>query len=410
MRRTSCVIAAATLVAGLGLMQSAAFAHTQTFGDENDVPGSLDIRSTSVGHRFDGQVVHHIQTFGDWSLGTLGTESFFVILIDNAGTHRSFERCAFAFRSRDRLRGVLTNCRSNFIDTLGATKVGGDGVDIKIPRARLGGSYRWVAEAFYTSSGGPCRATCVDAVPNDFPLPLHDVTDPDVKVSAPLLPSDVGTSEDVEVEYSVSERGGAGLESWTLRRTVQDGVSSGEELQAGTSAVNSSVQMDDLVEGTTYAVQMHAVDGQENIGIDTTYVSAPWDDASPGLSDGYSGSWSASTPAGSFAGTMHVATAEDAVLQLTMTVPADHRVRVVWVAPGTGSWSGTLTVSGYGRNASRTVSAHTIADLPRQRIIDLPLDALSFPSPLTIEISVPSKGGAVPVDAVAVVLTPGKAI
>lgn len=381
-----------------------ALAHEETIADGNDVPGPLDIRSTSVRHLGDGRVVHHIQTFGDWSLRALNGDSFFVILIDNAGTHRSFERCAFAFAIRGRLRGSLTNCKSNYLTSLSVDKVGGDGMDIKIPPRRLGDSYRWAAETFYTSAGGACRRTCVDSAPNSFPLPFHDVAPPDVSVSAPLLASDVGTSSTVDVDYAASDAGGSGLESWVVRRSTDDG-GAWNDLQTGTTPASGTLHMSDLVEGSTYLVQTSAIDGQNNVGTARTYVAAPWDDASGGLD--YSGSWSTSTvPSGSYAGTMHIASGESAVLTLSMTVPADHRVRVVWIAPGFGGWVGSFNAHWQGQDFPQTVPASSAPDLPRQRVLDLTLDPTDLDGSLSITISVPSGGGAVPVDALAVILTP----
>jgi hypothetical protein len=381
-----------------------ALAHEETIADGNDAPGPLDIRSTSVRHLGDGRVVHHIQTFRDWSLHTLNVDSFFVILIDNAGTHRSFERCAFAFSLRGHLKGSLTNCKGNYLTSLSVDKVGGDGIDIKIPPKRLGDSYRWAAETFYTSAGGACRQSCVDSAPNTFPLPFHDVAPPDVSVSAPLLPSDVGTSSTVDVDYSASDTGGTGLQSWVVRRSADDG-GDWEDLQSGTAPASGTLHMSGLVEGATYLVQTSATDGQDNVGTAETYVEAPWDDASAGVSAGYSGSWTiASPPAGSYAGTLHVASAENATFELSMIVPADHRVEVVWVAPGTGSWEGTISATWPWSPEVATVDASSIPDLPRQRAADLNLVSGTSAALLIVQISVPAGGGAVPLDALAVIL------
>lgn len=405
MRRSTSLFA--LVFAVLVVVPTGASAHTETIDDANDVSGDLDIRSAGVGHRHSGRViVHHVQTFGDWSAGTLGDDSFFVILIDNAGTKRSFERCAFAFRDRHGLRGALTNCRSNFITRLDVDKVGADALDIKIDRSRLGSSYRWAAETVYTTPSGACRGGCVDSAPNDFPLPLHDVAAPIVEVSASLLPSDVGTTSTVDVDYSASDIGGAGLERWAVSRRLQDGSSTSEDLQTGTTATSSSLQMADLAEGSTYALQVTAGDGQENTSEARTYVSAPWDDASPDLGSGYAGSWTTSTPGGAYGQTLHTASGEDASLEYTMSVPADLRVRVIWVAPGTGNWSGTLAVSGFARNTEESITAFDVPDLPRQRVIDLQLNAVDSTTPLTISISVDPGGGAVPIDALAVIFTP----
>jgi hypothetical protein len=394
------------LAAALTFAPTGASAHSDAIDDPNDTAGALDIRSAGVRHLHSGRVVvHHVQTFGDWSVGTLGDDSFFVILIDNAGTKRSFERCAFAFRSRRGLRGALTNCRGNYITGLGVDKVGADAVDIKID-AKLGSSYRWAAQTVFAASSGACRSSCVDAAPNVFPLPLHDVTAPETHVVAPTLSSDVGTTSGVEVSYSASDSGGAGLASWVLRRQVQDGVAGWEDLEVGSGPVSSSVQIDDLEEGTTTAVRMVATDGQENIGTSTGYVAAPWDDASSSVTAGYSGSWTtASPPAGSYGGTLHVASAENATFELSMIVPADHRIEVVWVAPGTGTWEGTITATWPWSPESATVDASSVPDLPRQRAADLHLSPSTSDGLLQVEISVPSGGGAVPLDALAVVLT-----
>jgi hypothetical protein len=407
MRTVRIGLVAALAAQLLVLSTGHAVAHTETISDGNDTRGPLDIRSATVSHIHGTEVDHHIETFGDWSVGTLGNDSFFVIVFDTSGTHKTFERCAFAFQTRKRLRGSLTNCGSRYITSIDVSKEGGSGVDIKVPYTRLGDSYRWAAESVY--AGGSCAHPCVDVVPNTLPLPSHDIAAPTVHVSVPLLSSDVGTTASVDIGYDVSDTGGSGLNSWVVRRSTDDGAT-WEDLQTGTAAGPGSLPVNDLLEGTTYEVQMNAVDGQENHGIATAYVEDPWDDASADLTADYSGSWSmASAPAGSFGGTMHTATAEDATLTISMPIAAHHQVRVVWVAPGTGTWTGHISASMSGSGQARTVSATSLPDLPRQRAADLLVDPSAYLSTLTVTIAVPAGGGAVPVDALAILVAPPKA-
>lgn len=398
---------AAAVMASSGLT---AIAHTESTLDSNDVRGLLDIKSMTVSHKGEDIMVHALETFSDWSPRDLGSTSYFVFILDTGGTRGSFERCAFIYQTRGNLRGALTNCGKKYLTGLKVIKLAANSVEVRIETDRLGGidSYRYGVESFYEGTGCPSR--CVDAAPDDFPLPFQDIRRPTITVQAPI-PSDVRTTPDIQVDYSVSDVGGSGLASWALDWSEM-GTGVWEPIASGSSPVVSTFDPGELPEGSTFAFHGTASDGQGNVAEKTRYVAIPIDDGSFALSD-YSGTWITSTPADSYLATLSTGmgdSATDAVFTATLPCPEGYRCRLIWIAPGYGEWDGLVTVRWAPPSIAGDISqvhSSDIEDLPRQRVFTSVARAGEWPSyEATVTIKAIKPSYTVPIDALAWLVTP----
>lgn len=316
--RTLLVEIALLLVSGL-LSAGPVSAHTFTKTDGNDSPSKIDLKSVSVSHT-STSVVHKVQTHNAWTPSSLQIDSFFVIGIDKNLDPSRYERCAFIYYA-SRLRGLLSNCGSQFIRYLPVAKSNGTTAKITIPKAQLGGAYRWYGASIWVGAT-PCRNVCRDFSPNTLPDILHDLTPP--LISNIVIPENSETapdSTDSLVSFQVTDKAnGSGVHEWFLDRRVVGAVTWSQ------SATGAGAGEQDLViagtEGEMYQFRIRAVDRQGNRRTTPTFYSfIPFDDATGVTYDGPGGAtdWTAAGEAGNFLGTYHQNTVDGATMEVSLT-------------------------------------------------------------------------------------------
>lgn len=340
------------------LSTAPAAAHTSTRNDGNDSPSKIDLKAVSVSHTSTG-IVHKVQTYNSWTPASLQHDSFFVIGINKDADAR-YERCAFIYFT-SRLRGQLSNCGSQFISFLPVAKLNGTTAKITIPKAQVGGAYRWYGSSFWVGAA-PCRNVCVDFAPNDLPDILHDLTAPVITMSTDILAvwTDATTPDFVfpfsvndvhtSVTWSVQNR----LLGTTIWTRVSTGSGEGDKDPAFTG-----------VPPGQYEYRVVATDSQGNrTNGSIRQVHVPTDvdaDAGPGDSTGGVDTGDLGAYGGSY-----VLFNE---LSDTYTIDIDHpggpcRAFTV-IGPGSGTW--TVQVSD-GVNPIDTMSHIEFPDDPRYPI------------------------------------------
>lgn len=350
-RQLLLAVVAFLLVLGM-LSAGPASAHTFTKTDGNDTAGKLDIRSAGVSHS-STNVVHKVTTYAKWTPKNLGTDSFFVIQIDK-DNDRDYERCAFIFYT-SRLRGSLTNCRSQFIRSLSVSKPNGTTARITIPKSQLGGVYWWAA-ASYWDGPAPCRNGCVDFVPNRFPDILHDLTPPTVSLpdtqpisiwetstlptfAFPFTVTDANTS----VTWHVQHRA-MGLTAWT---TVANGSGEGAQSPSITG-----------VDPGVYDFRVVAIDAHSNTKTSTRTVWIPTDDSD------VSGFTNPSEVPDDQAYGGSYQEVDAFTIELEAIGESCWRPLVV-IGPGGGDWQVSVTVSG---SNGDSINGTAITAAPRQTL------------------------------------------
>jgi hypothetical protein len=359
-RRPLLAATAFLLVAGL-LSTGPASAHTFTKTDGDDSPGKLDIRTASVAHANNKNVVYMVRTFERWTSKSLGNDSFFIVEIDK-NFDDDFEQCAFIFFAGGRLRGSLTNCRRTFIRPLSVSKPSNAVAKVTIPTSNTGGAYRWVVFSFWSGLPARCSDVCFDAAPNRPPPILHDLTPPMVVVSSDLLSvSDDATTPDFVFPFSVSDvhtnvtwsvqSRGLGETAWA---TVLTGSGEGDKDPAFTG-----------VSPGQYEYRVVAIDGHGNVtnsSIRGVHVPTDVDaDTGPGTSTGGVDTVDVAAYGGSYVSFNDVSD--------TYTINIDHpggpcRAFTV-IGPGSGTWSVAVTE---GATPIDTMSAIEFPDEPRYPI------------------------------------------
>lgn len=372
------------------------WAHTAVISDADDTAGPFDIRRETVSH-VKGEAIHRIETYGRWTLQSLGHDSYFEVLLDTSGTRKTFERCALIFQHYG-LAGRLTNCKSIQGGNLHVEQIDAKTVTISIPDDRLPGHYHYAAASAFFGDG-PCRGGCIDVAPNRYPLPLHDLTPPTISFTGSHLVSDASTSVDLSLGFDVRDRGGSGLRSWTLS---DDGpLHDGYELIDSGSSSSLLWAEPSASEGETYLYRVAATDRHDNLTKADTWVTVPWDDANPGSGGVFTGTWSATSDPSAFLGTLHNSSEASASYEIPFMSEAGMATTVVWVGPGGGSWSAFAYLTCGFSSKSETVSGSSTAAGPRTRLYSESISTGSASAPCTFRITVLS-GGPVPIDAIGI--------
>ena len=301
-----------------------AYADARAISDGNDRPGPLDIRSAR--HAHDGaRVVHTISTFSSWRSGVIGrnTSNLFAVEISTDGDP-ALERVVLVFSANGRLVAqVFRLPTGTFVGSASASRPNGRTVRVSIPRSRLGNvaGYRWNAHSQYRAAGA-CSRFCSDRAPNSGRV-LHDIVAPAITLTSfPAVPPDV----EYDVSFTLSDKGGAGLDTWELQyrpfgtstwTTVESGTTGGLKTHHHVSAEDNDDEF-----------RIVAVDRHGNERILTRLVSVPIDDTSGQIV--YTGEWTHGT-----------GDPLDFRDTLTTAGPGSFRVDftftgryVAWVAPG----------------------------------------------------------------------------
>jgi hypothetical protein len=180
---------------------------------------------------------------------------------------------------RSRLRAVQMR-GNNVVRQLSARRDGPKKVLFDIRRSNLGTMKSYDFAVFSIWNGKPCttKHSCVDGIPNRFPLLRNDFTAPTITWGTlPTLSTDVSPNPTFDVGFSIADDpNGSGVKSWTLEQQ-QDG-GSWMQAAAGTGATPPPPSVTG-VEGEVTSVRVIAVDRQGNTrtsSIETVIV--PWDD------------------------------------------------------------------------------------------------------------------------------------
>ncbi len=312
------------------LVPTAAVADGVVVSDGNDTPaGSLDIRRTNVEH--DGRsILHRVDTFEAFSPASLADDEALIgIAIDTNGDPRDVERLAMVVGG-SRFRGVVTTGSGRrLIATARVLHPTSRSVVIRLQRSALPRGttdYRWFAFAS-TNAGGNC---CTDSAPDRDWL-WHDIAAPTIDGPSIQVFQTVPSSTVVPVSFAVSDAGGSGLASWTLRTRVIDSDGWTDSATGSEEEVTTSFTGE---EGVTYHLCVKAVDraGNESGLHPGALASIPFDDAR----FTYSGEWTSSADPTDFAGTRHETATPGATAQIVLgeglgsdlVVPPGHTGRV----------------------------------------------------------------------------------
>lgn len=364
-----------------------AYADTRAISDGNDRPGPLDIRSAS--HAHDGaRVVHTISTFSRWPRGLIGrnTSNLFAVEISTDGDP-ALERVVLVFSANGHLVApVIRLPAGTVVGSASASKPNGRTVRVSIRRSLLGSpsGYRWNAHSQYRAAGA-CSGFCSDRAPNSGRV-LHDIAAPTIALTSfPAIPPDV----EYDVSFTVSDKGGAGLDSWELQHrpfgapdwtAVESGTTSGLKSHHHISAEDNDDEF-----------RVVAVDRQGNLRTSPVkLVSVPIDDTSASLV--YTGTWThgAGDPS-DFRGT--VSTSMEVCCEVpTVTITFTGRY-VAWVAHGgtEDDWASAF-IDGFGQ----TVRLESITG--RRKIVF----QHTFASVATHTLAIYAYSGAVPIDGIIV--------
>ena len=335
---------AAVAIAIAGLTGLPAGAHPFTKNDGNDSPGKLDLRSVSVGHTKTA-VVHTFRTYEPWTAKSLGADSYFLVQIDKDNLPNDatrYERCAFIYFDA-RLRGLLSNCRAQFIRFLPVVKLSGTAAKVTVPKTQIGNVYWWAGVSIWDGPA-PCGNGCVDFSPNLFPDRLHDLTPPVVTMptTEPLRVWEESTSAHFVFPFSVSDQH-SGIGSWTVQRHLVGSGSWTNVVSAGGPSGNKEPPIDDGVEGTRFQYRVVAVDKQGNRRIGPNrLVYIPTDDANLDPEDFSAASLTVVQDIDAFGGSYSQMTAGD-VFSHTLS-GADCVFELI--GPGSGTWSVDVAIDG----------------------------------------------------------------
>jgi hypothetical protein len=357
-----------------------AYADSKTVSDGNDRPGLLDIRSAS--HAHDGaRIVHTISTFSRWRLGVLGpkTSNLFALEI-STDSDPALERVVLVFSKNGHLVAPIVRLPSGaVVGSASASKPNGRTVRISIPRSLFGAGYRWNAHSQYRKAGGACSEFCIDRAPNSGRI-LHDIAAPTIQLTSfPAIPLDV----EYDVSFTISDKGGAGLDSWELQYRPF-GTSSWTTVESGTTGgLKTHHQVSAEDNDDEYRVV--AIDRHGNEAIRERLVSVPIDDTSGQIV--YSGTWTHG-PGDPLDFRDTLSTTVDGFAEVALTFTGQY---VAWVAPGAvdgASAQLTVDTTGYevdltefsGRR--RIVFQHTFANVGTHTIS---IQLLSSPATLPID-------------------------
>lgn len=327
------VLLALVIVAGIAPV---ATAHEFVKEDRDDTRGPLDLASVTTSHPDDpGGVAFTLRTYRSWSSRSLNPDRarYFAVALDTdmqRNDDRVYERCAFVYYQRQ-LRAILTNCRHRRLESLLRLRPDDTSVEIFLSHGDVGFTHQWAAFSYY--GDGPCARTCVDSVPNQLPLILHDLIAPRVTVMSPAqgLITDHSATNTVPVQFSaMDDDGGSGVATWDLQRaffgndwiTIDTGSGGGDQTAMLT-----------VPEGRRVQYRVTAVDLHENIDPSGSYsLAAPFDDDDEAAT--YSGTHSEVQNSHAYQGSYHVL-GVDGKLTYPISAELGH---LTLIGNGSGDW------------------------------------------------------------------------
>jgi len=206
------LVAVATLLVGADV----AAAGTQTFPDDDDRPGPLDISSVTQGHAGSGKVKHTITTFSNWKKGILGprTPNFFSLEFSLDGDPAP-ERVVIVFSAAGNMQAPVFTQRGRLLGMAQASRPNAHTVAVVIRKALLSNpaGYDWQVLSFFQGAN-VCTHRCVDRAPDGAGKILHDLRPPSISFPQPPAPG----STMYNLDFSVGDSGGSGLATWELQQ------------------------------------------------------------------------------------------------------------------------------------------------------------------------------------------------
>jgi hypothetical protein len=338
-------VIAAVAIAIAGLTGLPAGAHSFTKNDGNDSPGKLDLRSVSVGHTKTG-VVHTFRTYEPWTAKSLGADSYFLVQIDKDNLPNDatrYERCAFIYFDA-RLRGLLSNCRAQFIRFLPVVKLSGTAAKVTVPKTQTGNAYWWAGVSIWDGPA-PCGKGCVDFSPNLFPDLLHDLTPPVVTMPTtdPLRTWVDSVTAGFVFPFTVDDAH-SGIDTWRVQRRTFESTT-WVTIASGTGGGPKSPTITGVPGHSMYRVVAFDEHGNQKVG-PTRRVFVPRDDDELGPQ----GVYADPTPAQQFDDTAFGGTyttlgsGESLTYNYVQTAGACRPFELI--GPGGGDWTVDVTVNG----------------------------------------------------------------
>ena len=348
------LVIAAVTIAIAGFTALPADAHSFTRNDGNDSRGKLDLRSASVGHTKTG-VVHTLRTYEPWTAKSLGADSYFIVQIDK-NKDRTYERCAFIY-FEGRLRGLLSNCRAQFIRFLPVVKLSGTAAKVTIPKTQTGAVYWWAGASWW--EGTPCGNGCVDFVPNLFPDILHDMKPP--LVTMPTTPLRIWTISDAPTfpfAFSVGDQN-VGVKSWKVEsRPI--GTTAWTTESSGMGGGSKDPEVSTGGPGQ-FTFRVTATDKQGNKAAKSRQVFVPTDVTDPGGPGTFTGGETIDV-VGAYGGSFVALNDATDSYEIEYVHPGGPCRTFELIGPGTGDWG----VSASGPAGTTGINAALFDDAQRQ--------------------------------------------
>lgn len=354
--------------------------------DDIDPAGIVDLRSASMGHGRDTDIVATISTFGRLSPGDLDPDQ--AVIGFAFSTDQNFddvEQVAFVFGRGSRFHGVMATANGTFLATFRVSHPNPKTVRLVFDRRLVDeGSYFWFAFAD-TEGEGRC---CFDAVPNRRWV-IHDYRAPAINsVTTDAVSGQTVSDSQVPVSFNVKDSG-IGLAEWRVHARPTGSEAWGIADRGTRDGARTAIVP--MTQGGIFDVCVAGVDFAGNVNAENLIrVKVPLDDAAPELA--YGAGWSTSGAQGTdFMGTRHVTTTVGATI--SFFVPQGTKADLVF--PG-GGIDGVALVRINGVDAT-TINLAVGLPLPR---ITLPIaDPFWLTQPMN-EVVIEVTGGSFVVDGV----------
>jgi hypothetical protein len=274
--------------------------------DGNDTKGALDLRSMKITR---GGSKDTIVLTNDTPVSNADIDpdnGNFTVLIDT-DDDRTFDFGQYLYVYAGKLRGVLIALKTDRVvdRTAPTSRVNARTFRTVIQRGKIQspGTYRFAV--FSYSQAAPCsrKTSCVDALPNRYPLVPLDHQAPSVEVTnLDPFANDASATLSTELDFSVADDAfGTGVRSWVVQRQ-EVGATGGWQQVAKGKAKSPTVSVPGDG-GATYRVRVLVVDKQGNeraSSVERTTFAV--DDRDGTVA--YAGTATNASPGGAFLGTV----------------------------------------------------------------------------------------------------------
>jgi hypothetical protein len=359
-RLAACAFVLALVIA----IPARAGGYGETFTDGDDSKSPLDLAEVT---RTDGgaHMTFTIKTYKGFKASRLDIDRDRYLLLafdrDRKKNDKSvFERCAFIYFEKHKLRWVATDCDLGFYDKGMAKKPSNKTIKLTLNMATLDiyNTHEWALFSIW--DGSPCPPKgCVDAMPNDFPLYLRDFTAPKVTWNPPTLSTAVSNSTTFPVDFTLSDKRGSGVATWELWSMDYDASGIWSMAASGTGG-GAQAPLFTGTEDHAYEFYVIATDAQGN-WTESSYqdVVVPLDDDS--LTNLTTVGTTTLVDPSAYGGSFTVLPDTSASMSF---FAGTLQCRPGWlIGPGTGTW--TIEIHS-GATLLATIDSADIADEPMQ--------------------------------------------